>query len=121
MLEEFAQQLVQRLNVTSGISVVLVNDAAMKEYNLYFRGKNRTTDVLSFPYEREQWERGEAYLGDVVISVEQAYRQKKGSLLDELKVLTVHGVLHLLGYDHETDSGEMEQLEKALKREFRLT
>lgn len=92
----------------------------MRRYQLEFRGKNQATDVLSFPYEREEWERAEPYLGDVIVSVETADRQRKGALMDELKVLSMHGILHLLGHDHETDQGEMRKIEARLKKEYRL-
>lgn len=76
--------------------------------------------MLSFPYQEEEWERSEPYLGDVVISVETANRQRKGPLREELKILSLHGALHLVGYDHEADRGQMARLESKLKKEFRL-
>ena len=103
----------------AAFSVALVSDALMKSYNQKFRGADRATDILSFPYEEAEWEE-ESYLGDILISVETAHRQRKQTLLEELKVLSLHGLLHLLGYDHETDRGEMKALERKLKREFRL-
>ena len=76
------------------------------------------TDVLSFPGEG-----GELGLGDVVISVESAERNARSfgrSLAQELDVLALHGLLHALGYDHETDDGRMERLEKRLRRRLEL-
>ncbi len=104
----------------AGFSVALVSDSAIRRYNLSFRGKDRATDVLSFPNPRETWEIDQPYLGDILISVERADRQKVQSLLGEVKALSLHGILHLLGHDHEKDQGQMESLERKLRKEFRL-
>jgi probable rRNA maturation factor len=104
----------------AGVTVVFVSDRAMRELNRRWRGKRGTTDVLSFPAEQDEFERAEgSTLGDVVISVEQAARQaaEQGAELDEeVSQLILHGVLHLCGYDHETDEGEMNRLEVRLRR-----
>ena len=90
-----------------------------KEHNnRQFRGQNRTTDVLAFPDDDDGQE--DSYLGDILICVETADRQRKKSLLKELQVLSLHGLLHLLGYDHHTDGGKMQTLERKLRREFQL-
>jgi probable rRNA maturation factor len=94
------------------LGVRFVGDREMRRTNRQFRGQDRTTDVLSFPGE-------EGHLGDVLISVPTARRQAAaaGHGVDrELKTLLLHGVLHCLGYDHETDQGEMERLERRLRR-----
>lgn len=101
-------------------SIVLISDAAMCVYNSRYRGQECPTDVLSFPYEREGWSDAEPYLGDILISVESAQRQKRGTLEQELQVLCLHGLLHLMGYDHEKDRGEMNAFENHLKEEFGL-
>ena len=119
-LEGFLQQLAERLAVQDGFTVVLVNDEMMKEYNRRFAGQETPTDVLSFPGEQD-WPMEAPYAGDVLISVESALRQTREGLLSELKVLSLHGLLHLLGYDHQSDDGEMLRLEATLKKEFRLT
>ncbi len=120
-LRDFARQMAARLEIRQGFSLVLVSDAAIRKLYKRFAGKDRSTDVLSFPDQADsQWEADEPYAGDVFISVETADRQKQGDLMDELRVLALHGVLHLLGYDHETDQGEMSALESKLKKEFRL-
>src|SRR5690606_41338213 len=88
------------------------------ELNSTFRGKDSTTDVLSFPFEKEAFEPDTNNLGDIVISAEQAERQAAENgltLEDEIKQLILHGVLHLCGYDHETDSGEMNARELELR------
>lgn len=116
----FAQQLSARLGLRSGFTVVLVSNAAMRRFNRQFAGLNETTDVLSFPAGQEG--AGEdSYLGDILISVEMAERQKRTTLDQELRVLTLHGLLHLMGYDHATDRGEMSALEDGLKGEFSLS
>jgi probable rRNA maturation factor len=103
----------------AGVTVAFVSDRAMRELNRRWRGKSGTTDVLSFPSGQEEFEKGEgATLGDVVISVGQAARQAAEHGLDfegEVAQLILHGLLHLCGYDHETDSGEMNALELTLR------
>ena len=118
-LRNFLDQLSRQMALQTGFSVVLISDAAMKTYNRDFRGKDRATDVLSFSYEEEDGEE-KPYLGDILISVDAAARQQRKSLLAELQVLSLHGLLHLLGYDHQADQGEMETLEGKLRREFQL-
>jgi probable rRNA maturation factor len=104
----------------AGVTVAFVSDRAMRELNRRWRGKAGTTDVLSFPAGQDEFERAEgASLGDVVVSVEQAARQAAEhglSFENELEQLILHGLLHLCGYDHETDGGEMNALELKLRR-----
>ena len=118
-LRNFLDQLSSQMALQTGFSVVLISDAAMKTYNRDFRGKDRATDVLSFSYEEEDGEE-DPYLGDILICVDAAARQQRKTLLAELQVLSLHGLLHLLGYDHQADQGEMETLEARLRREFQL-
>ena len=109
-------------------SVAFISDRRMIELNRFFRGKDSTTDVLSFPHEPDEFEiPGEGntpnYLGDIVISVEQAQKQSRenGLPLDaEIKQLILHGLLHLCGYDHETDNGEMNKRELDLRRKLAI-
>ena len=104
----------------AGATVAFVSDRAMRELNRKWRGKVGTTDVLSFPAGQEEFEKGEGLsLGDVVVSVEQAARQAAEHGLDfegEVRQLILHGLLHLCGYDHERDGGEMNALELKLRR-----
>jgi probable rRNA maturation factor len=98
------------------VSVAFVDDESMKNLNRKFRHKNRTTDVLTFPADDSYADpqREGKPLGDIVISIEQARRQavsERHSLATEIRYLLVHGVLHALGYDHERDHGEMNELE----------
>jgi probable rRNA maturation factor len=99
--------------------VALVSDRKMREFNHRYRGLDSTTDVLSFPGEADEAPDGERHLGDIVISVTSAAlqaRQARHSLSRELKLLALHGYLHLLGYDHEVDDGSMARLERRLVR-----
>lgn len=94
------------------LGVRFVGDREMRRVNRQFRAKDQATDVLSFPGE-------DGHLGDILVSVPTARRQAAaaGRGMDrELKTLLLHGVLHCLGYDHETDEGEMERLELRLRR-----
>jgi len=103
----------------AGVTVAFVSDRAMRELNRLWRHKRGTTDVLSFPAEQDEFEKTEGpRLGDVVISVEQAARQAKEnklSLNTEIAQLILHGLLHLCGFDHATDKGEMNRLELKLR------
>jgi probable rRNA maturation factor len=99
-------------------SVAFVSDRRMKELNKLFRGKDSTTDVLSFPHEPDEFDPDTNNLGDIVISAEQAERQTKENGLtieNEIKQLVLHGLLHLCGYDHERDNGEMNAREIELR------
>jgi probable rRNA maturation factor len=100
--------------VAGELCLVLAGDAALRRLNRRYRGKDRPTDVLSFPGPG-----GEEGLGDVVISVPAASRNARSlgrTLAQELDVLALHGFLHVLGYDHETDDGTMDRLERRLRR-----
>jgi probable rRNA maturation factor len=105
-----------------GVTIAFVSDRAMRELNRLWRHKPGTTDVLSFPVEQDEFEKVEgSSLGDVVISIEQAARQAKAnglSLDQEIAQLILHGLIHLSGYDHETDNGEMNRLEVRLRRKL---
>ncbi len=90
-------------------------DAAMRRLNRTYRAKDRTTDVLSFPSGAAE----NGFLGDLIVSAPEARRQARatGSRFEKVvKKLLLHGLLHLLGYDHETDDGEMDALEGRLRR-----
>jgi probable rRNA maturation factor len=96
---------IDRLDDMKEISIAFVDDAEMKSLNRKFRHKNKTTDVLTFPGDDAC---------EIVISVDQAKRQavdERHGLTTELRYLLLHGILHGLGYDHETDHGEMDALE----------
>jgi probable rRNA maturation factor len=98
-----------RLDDFREISIAIVDDATMRTLNRRFRHKNKTTDVLTFP--------GEASC-EIVISIDQARKQaaqERHSIATELRYLLLHGILHGLGYDHETDEGEMNELELEIR------
>lgn len=102
-------------------TIAFIDDARMKQLNEMFRGKKTTTDVLSFHHEPDEFDPDKDNLGDIVISVEQAQRQaeENGLTLEgEIKQLILHGVLHLCGYDHETDDGEMNRRELTLRKKL---
>lgn len=116
----FAESAREKTSETAGrdFTVAFVSDKKMRELNFNFRGKNSTTDVLSFPFEADEFESETDNLGDIVISTEQAAKQASENNLDfetEIKQLILHGVLHLCGYDHETDDGEMNRRELKLR------
>jgi len=101
------------------LSIALVGDKEMRPLNAKYRKKNQTTDVLSF-FVEEQPKSGAVLLGDVVISIEQARRQareRKKTLKSEMATLLIHGILHLLGYDHER-SPRQAKLMFALERKL---
>jgi probable rRNA maturation factor len=98
----------------SAVTVAVVSDARVRALNRSYRGKDRATDVLSFPTASSS-----GFLGDIVIARGVARRQARDAGHDERtewRVLALHGLLHLLGYDHETDSGTMARVEARLRR-----
>jgi len=120
-LTSFLQRLALALpgEGADSLAMCLVSDRKMSEYNRRFRGRNAPTDVLSFPTDDEASPAGERHLGDIVISVTTAAlqaRRARHSLEQELKLLALHGYLHLLGYDHRTDDGAMLRIERRLVR-----
>jgi len=102
------------------VAIALISDAAMARLNGTYRGKPRPTDVLSFPAEPGLPPgRGPRHLGDLAIARGVAARQARACghpLAVELRVLALHGLLHLLGYDHEADRGQMARFEQRLAR-----
>jgi probable rRNA maturation factor len=105
------------------VTVAFVNNSRMQSFNNTYRHKNYTTDILSFPVNEVTLEQ-DHYLGDILISIDKAADQakEKGHNLEkELQILLLHGILHLLGYDHETDSGKMDRIEAGLRKSLRLS
>jgi probable rRNA maturation factor len=119
-LARFLRAAQSAVRLRGQVTVLLTTDAAIRRLNRQFRGKNKATDVLSFPAVAP----GPMKIaGDLAISVNTARRQadERGhSLATEIKVLTLHGLLHLAGYDHETDKGEMARREQKLRTKLRL-
>ena len=118
-LARFLTQAKRALKLRGEVTLLLADDTRIRSLNHGFRGKNKTTDVLSFPAAAN----GEGVLGDLAISVPVAAAQALThghSLTDELRILTLHGLLHLSGFDHETDTGEMRAREAELRDRFGL-
>ena len=121
----FASGLCRHLKLPEGeFTIVLVNDRRMRRWNHDFRQIDKATDVLSFPVgpaEKRRVDVDIPYWGDMIISVETARcqaRQHGHSLAKDMKILILHGLLHLLGYDHEADGGQMRRQELRLRREL---
>ena len=107
------------------LTIAFVRDRAIRTLNRTYRGKDRATDVLSFPATDAQTEltTGEMarFLGDIAIATDTARAQAdtaRHSFTREVSELVIHGALHLCGYDHETDNGEMNRLERRLRRKL---
>lgn len=114
LVKKISTKLTQR-----DIELLLVDNSTIKELNKTFRGKNEPTDVLSFPLQNLP----KSPLGSIVISKEfvlQKAQELGHSCDDEFNLLFIHGLLHLLGYDHEIDSGEMRKKEEELIKLFNL-
>jgi probable rRNA maturation factor len=113
----FALQALKAIgNDGSSATIAFVSDKRIRQLNRQFRGMDKETDVLSFPSDGP-----DENLGDIAISLETAVSQAKEnglSLDDEIGQLILHGLLHLSGYDHETDNGEMNRLELRLRRKL---
>jgi probable rRNA maturation factor len=125
IFDEFAETVATKAVGDSDktFSVAFISDNRMKQLNEMFRGKSTTTDVLSFPHEADEFDPDKNNLGDIVISAEQAKKQAEEnglSLEIEIKQLILHGVLHLCGYDHETDDGEMNARELELREKLKI-
>ena len=134
-LADFAVTLQRRVTGRRSFTCLFTNDTELRGLNRRFRGKNKATDVLSFPNTaplphgrgsvrsraRKQAVRGS--VGDIAVSLDHARAQARDfghRVGDELRILMLHGVLHLLGMDHEADSGEMARAEAAWRKELRL-
>lgn len=119
-LARFLNRARAEVGLRGGVEVLLTSDGELKRLNRTFRGKNKPTDVLSFPAPPEL---EEVSAGDLAVSLDTAARQAAEhghTLRDEVRVLLLHGLLHLAGEDHETDAGEMAAREGELRRRLRL-
>jgi len=126
-LARFLNRARAAVGLDGEVHVLLADDAALKRLNRTFRGKNKPTDVLSFPAGPTGVFFGDPdgpeLAGDLAISLEMAARQAKQfghSLRDEVRVLLLHGTLHLAGFDHEIDAGEMAAREAELRQQLGL-
>ena len=116
--KEMAEKMLQAIGGQhSSATIAFVSDKTIRELNNQFRGIDKATDVLSFPAEEDD------NLGDIAISVDTAATQcmENGlTLNEEIAQLILHGLLHLSGYDHETDNGEMNRLELKLRKQLKI-
>lgn len=115
-LARFARRLERDVAGGARFDCLITGDAELRRLNREFLGKDYATDVLSFPG-------GPAHLGDLAISAARARTQAREfghTTEDEVRILMLHGVLHLLGHDHEADNGRMARLERRWRRELRL-
>jgi probable rRNA maturation factor len=118
-LAGFALKARRAAGLSRGVSVLITGNSSMRRLNSCFRGKNRPTDVLSFPAIAS----ANGFAGDIAISLDIAERNARllgHSVADEIRILILHGMLHLAGYDHENDKGEMAEKEIQLRRRFAL-
>ena len=121
-LNRFLACASKALGLTGEFSVLLTGDERLRALNLQFRGKDKATDVLSFPSLPEA-ANGAQGGGDLAISLETALVQAAAyghTLQMEVKILILHGLLHLAGYDHERDQGQMRRRETRLRKQFAL-
>ena len=121
-LTSFLNRARVAVGLSGEVEVLLADDSTLRRLNKSFRGKNKATDVLSFPAPPPM--QGQpAHAGDLAISLETAARQADSyghPLRDEVRILLLHGLLHLAGEDHETDSGEMAARETELRKTLKL-
>jgi probable rRNA maturation factor len=120
-LNRFLACAINALGLTGEFSVLLTGDERLRALNLQFRGKDKATDVLSFPALPQAANGGHG--GDLAISLETASVQAAAhghTLQMEVKILILHGLLHLAGYDHERDQGQMRRRESRLRKQFAL-
>ncbi len=123
-LTRFLHRARAAIGLPGTVSVLLTTDAELKRLNRTFRNKNKPTDVLSFPAAPiPGLPQAHQHAGDLAISLDTAARQAAEHghhLADELRILLLHGLLHLAGLDHETDTGQMAARESALRTQLRL-
>ena len=119
-LARFAGQARRSAGLDGSVNVVISHDRELRALNRRYRGKDRATDVLSFPSIPSL---DGHFAGDVVVSAQTAARNARAlghPVAAELKILILHGMLHLAGYDHERDNGRMARTEERLRRRFHL-
>ncbi len=120
-LERFVLRARRAVHLRSTVNVLVTSSAELRSLNQRFRGVNQATDVLSFPAEPSRQSKANA--GDVAISADIARENAMRlghSVADELKILALHGILHLAGFDHERDNGQMARKESRLRLQLKL-
>lgn len=119
-LQEFFDRARRELRFPQdAVTVQFISDAAMARLNQNFRHKRGPTDVLSFPANGVKSKRSLPYIGDIAISPQTARRNARRfsrTLPTEMRILILHGMIHLAGFDHENDDGQMDRLERTLRR-----
>ncbi len=122
-LERFVLRARRAAGLRGVVNVLVTNNSELKSLNRQFLGKDKPTDVLSFPPAPIAHRKSKCFAGEVAISADIA-RQNAARLghavADEVKILVLHGILHLAGYDHESDNGEMARREMRLRRQMNL-
>jgi probable rRNA maturation factor len=119
-LDRFLVRARRAAGLKGRVNVLITTSAEMKSLNRRFRGKDKPTDVLSFPADLDVQEK---LAGEIAISAEMATKNARSlghSPAEEVKILVLHGVLHLRGYDHECDNGQMARREKQLRAKLHL-
>lgn len=119
-LNRFVARARRAAGLEGTVNVLLTTNSEMKSLNRRFRGKDKPTDVLSFAAEPDAQKE---FAGEIAISAEIAAQNARAlghSPAEEIKILVLHGVLHLRGYDHECDNGQMARREKHLRAQLRL-
>jgi len=116
---QFLDKIANYLKVNRDIELLIVDSKTIKSINYEYRGVDKVTDVLSFPLESV----ANIPLGSIIISIDKAKEissKLKHKVDDEIALLFIHGLLHLLGYDHEIDNGQMREKESETIKEFKL-
>lgn len=122
-LERFVLRARRAVRLPSQVNVLVTNSRELQSLNRRFRGADKPTDVLSFPSPLASFGETNRVAGDVAISADIARenaRRLGHSMADEVKILALHGILHLAGFDHEHDHGEMARKENQLRRRLKL-
>ena len=122
-LERFVLRARLAVHLRDTVNVLVTSSSELKPLNRRFRGADKATDVLSFPSPPAPRRRSKRVAGDVAISADIARenaRRLGHSMADEVKILALHGILHLAGFDHERDNGEMARKESRLRLQLKL-
>jgi probable rRNA maturation factor len=122
-LERFVLRARRVVHLRDTVNVLVTSSSELRALNRQFRGADRPTDVLSFPSPPRRHGQAKGVAGDVAISADIARenaRRLGHSVADEAKILVLHGILHLAGFDHERDNGEMARKESRLRLQLKL-
>jgi probable rRNA maturation factor len=122
-LERFVLRARRAVHLRDTVNVLVTSSSELKSLNRRFRGADKATDVLSFPAPPAKRRQSRSTAGEVAISADiarESARRMGHSVADEVKILVLHGILHLAGFDHERDNGEMARKESWLRRQLKL-